>query len=95
VDERAAPGRRRRGLASNRRERDHAIVASNPALAFEVAEAFPTAKQLVRRGTNGADDALLEAIDPADAARRFSRVVIGSGDGAFIDRARELRLTIG
>jgi hypothetical protein len=36
-------------------------------------------------GRDGADHALLDAIDPRVAARRFDRVVIGSGDGAFAE----------
>ena len=36
-------------------------------------------------GRDGADRALLHAVDPRVAARRFDRVVIGSGDGAFVE----------
>jgi hypothetical protein len=41
-------------------------------------------------GRDGADRALLRAIDPRVAARRFDRVVIGSGDGAFVGLAEGL-----
>jgi uncharacterized LabA/DUF88 family protein len=32
----------------------------------------------------------LHAVDPRVAARRFDRIVIGSGDGAFVDLAERL-----
>lgn len=41
-------------------------------------------------GRNGADRALLRAIDPRVATGRFDRIVIGSGDGAFADLAEGL-----
>jgi len=39
---------------------------------------------------DGADRALLRVIDPRVAAGRFDRVVIGSGDGAFVALAEGL-----
>jgi len=41
-------------------------------------------------GPDGADRALLHAVDPRVTARRFDRVVIGSGDGAFVELAEGL-----
>lgn len=41
-------------------------------------------------GRDGADRALLHAIDPRVAARCFDRIVIGSGDGAFVALAEGL-----
>ena len=41
-------------------------------------------------GCDGADRALLYAVDPRVAADRFDRLVIGSGDGAFADLAEAL-----
>jgi hypothetical protein len=41
-------------------------------------------------GHDGADRALLRAVDLRVAARRFDRVVIGSGDGAFAGLAEGL-----
>lgn len=38
-------------------------------------------------GSNGADRALLEAIDPRRVARRYDELVIMSGDHAFADLA--------
>lgn len=47
---------------------------------------------LVRRtrGVDGADRLLLEAAEPADVARRFARVVVGSGDHIFTELVIEL-----
>ena len=44
------------------------------------------------RGRNGADRRLLELADPDFVARRFQKVVIGSGDGVFAGLVDELRL---
>ncbi|HUP71830.1 MAG TPA: NYN domain-containing protein [Acidimicrobiales bacterium] len=41
-------------------------------------------------GRDGADRALLQAVDPRVVAGRFDRVVIGSGDGAFVGLAEGL-----
>ena len=41
-------------------------------------------------GRDGADRALLNAVDLRVAAGRFDRVVIGSGDGAFVGLATRL-----
>ena len=43
------------------------------------------------RGPQGADNKLLEAAPLAWVARRFDRLVVGSGDGAFADRLAAVR----
>ena len=44
----------------------------------------------MRSGENGADLALLDAYEPSEITSRFSRVVIGSGDGIFAPLAGAL-----
>jgi hypothetical protein len=52
---------------------------------LEVERAWPNACHRRRAGRDGADLALLEAAAWAACSDRFDRVVIGSGDGIFID----------
>jgi hypothetical protein len=70
---------------------DLAVVATNGRLALASGLAWPGALLRVGRGPNGADLALLAEATPTDVALRFSRVVVGSGDGIFAETARELR----
>ena len=42
------------------------------------------ARFYIRSGRNGAETALIDAIDPLWAARRFDRIVVASGDRAFL-----------
>lgn len=73
---------------------DLLIVAVNPGLAIEAHRAAPTARLRCRRGTNGADQALLDELaDPWWVATRFDRVVIGSGDGGFTEAVVALNHT--
>jgi len=52
---------------------------------------WPTsAQRLMRSGENGADLALLNAYEPLEITSKFSRVVIGSGDGIFAELAIQL-----
>lgn len=46
---------------------------------------------VVRPGTDGADRALLEVLVNEQVDRRFSDLVIASGDGAFAEPVRRLR----
>lgn len=62
---------------------DQFIVASDRANAFKAAAAFPGAQLVCGAGPDGADRALLDAIDADDVATRFDRVFVGSGDCAF------------
>jgi hypothetical protein len=78
--------------AASVRPDDLAVVASNGKLAMAAGQAWPGALLRIGRGPNGADLALLEEAPPEWVAGRFSRVVIGSGDGIFVDLVRRLRL---
>ena len=67
---------------------DLVVVASNPGLmktlAFQLPD-IPCSRRCVR-GQDGADRLLLQAV-PNHLPTRFSRLVIGSGDGIFTDLA--------
>jgi hypothetical protein len=71
---------------------DLAVMASNGRLAMAAGLAWPGALLRVGRGPDGADLALLAEAVPEVVAPRFSRVVVGSGDGIFADLARQLGL---
>jgi hypothetical protein len=69
---------------------DQVVVACNH-LAFQGAGfGWIDARHLVRSGADGADLELLAVIYFEDVARRFDRVVIGSGDGIFASAAAHL-----
>lgn len=71
---------------------DLVVVGVGPQLVFAAYELFPSARLVVRRGPGGGARALLDAAgDPCDVAARFDRVTIGSGNGAFVDFASQLR----
>lgn len=70
---------------------DHVISACNPRLLVDVSLRWLRSRWLTHHGKDGADQALLEALDADDLAARYSRVVIGSGDHAFTDLAEQLR----
>lgn len=70
---------------------DHVIVGVGPSLLLVAAEAFPGARLLLGRGESGADRALISAVHPLDVAKRFSRVVIASGDHIFTAYADSCR----
>lgn len=79
--------------AASVRTEDHIIVAADRSLVFDCHEVFPRARVLSGTGPDGADQALLAALtDPGLpwVARRYDRVVIGSGDHAFSFAARRL-----
>jgi hypothetical protein len=74
------------------READQIVVAANPGLVREIAFDLPVPCSVhAAHGTDGADNALLGAADPAWVTERFERLVIGSGDGAFAPTARTVR----
>lgn len=73
------------------RHADQVIIACNPKLAFEAGTAWKGALLKPRHGHDGADLALLENSETEFVARRFARVVIGSGDGIFTERVLALR----
>jgi hypothetical protein len=84
LDEYLARARFRRG--------DLVFVAGNPWLMVELGwsqidSARPVeCHRFAARGPQGADNKLLEASPLAWVARRFDRLVVGSGDGVFADR---------
>ena len=67
---------------------DHVVVASNPALVREVCFDLPVACNVhTAIGEDGADLMLLSHAPPEWIAKRFGRLVVGSGDGIFAARA--------
>lgn len=71
---------------------DHIIMAANPRLILDAARLWPGARSLLGRGPDGADRALIKAAsNVAWVARRFDRIVIGSGDGIFSRLAMKFR----
>ncbi len=69
---------------------DHFVGACNHLASKEVGFSWTGLRWRIRSGADGADLALLEAIDEARAAERFSRIVIASGDGIFAPVAAAL-----
>ena len=67
---------------------DHLIIGSAPnaGRVFGAAAAWPGALLRTRRGIDGADEVLCEELEDVCAiARRFDKVVVGSGDHCFIE----------
>ena len=65
---------------------DQIIIGTNmsPNYRLTVGLQWPDAQVVSGHGPNGADQAILAAVDPAWVIQRgFARVVIGSGDGCF------------
>ena len=69
---------------------DLVVVACNPVDALAVANVWPGARYLWRRGAHGAVDALVEVLTDENVAARFQRVVIHSGHGLFVEPATSL-----
>jgi hypothetical protein len=68
---------------------DHLIVASNPAMMGKVVFDLPVACNMhAACGRDGADLKLLSLAPAALVARRYARLVVGSGDGIFAQRAQ-------
>jgi len=64
------------------------VVGTGPRLLIDASESFPQARRVCQRGINGADLALLKGSRQiAHIAKRFSRVIIASGDHIFTERA--------
>ena len=70
---------------------DHVVLGSGTTFACACAAAWPGARLRLGRGRDGADHALLEAVDPCFTASRYDRVVVGSGDHIFCGLVAELR----
>lgn len=76
---------------SFRKDADHLVIAVAPDWAFVVMALAPSARLVVRKGPNGADLALCDALeDAAFIAGRYSEVVIASGDHIFCRSVRGL-----
>jgi hypothetical protein len=71
---------------------DQTVVAAHPKIveAFAFDRPEPCNVHAVR-GIDAADTTLLEYASPELVARRYGRLVIGSGDHSFIDRACAVR----
>jgi len=77
--------------ASGMREEDPVMVGCHPGLVFVAQRTLGQRGQIfARRGENGADLALLEALDPTFLASRFHLVTVGSGDHIFAPVIAEL-----
>ena len=74
-------------------EDDHVVIATSSHVARVAWFALPATgmQRLVRDGQDGADLALVEAVDIDHAATRYGRMVIASGDHAFTDLALDAR----
>lgn len=70
---------------------DLLTVAADRSRIFDLHTAFPGASLRWGIGPDGADRALLDAIDVGLLARRFDTLVIGSGDHVFWDLAYRAR----
>lgn len=73
---------------------DQVLVATGPAMAKHALFALQSegVRFLVGRGIDGADNALLDAVDEEFVARRFGSLVIASGDHKLAPMARRARL---
>lgn len=69
---------------------DQVVVASSHNALVSAALGWPHARYRVRSGPNGADLELLDVLWHEKVAARFTRVIIGSGDGAFARAAASL-----
>lgn len=72
-------------------EIDHVVLGTGPRLAFAAKVAWPGAQLRVGRGVDGADRALLTALESRFVAARYGRVVVASGDHAFCGLVSSLR----
>ncbi len=74
------------------RSGDHVIVGTSPGLALEAGLKWPGSRLVIGSGPDGADHALLDAVEDTEwVAERFDRVIIGSGDGIFQPLAHAFR----
>jgi hypothetical protein len=69
---------------------DQVVVASSHLTLLTAALGWPHARYRVRSGRDGADLELLDILENEKVAARFTRVIIGSGDGAFARAAARL-----
>ena len=78
-------------LAQARRPEDTIIVGCNPQLVFLANELFPVSQIVVGKGKDGADNALIDALDLDRAVERYAELCIVSGDNAFCAIAHPAR----
>lgn len=73
---------------------DNVVVAASKYLATRAWFALPAQglQRVVNYGKGGAAEALLDAIDIDHISHRFSRLVIGSGNGVFLGLASDASL---
>lgn len=71
-------------------QHDQVVVASSRLTLVNAACGWPRARYRARSGRDGADLELLDVLRHEEIAERFTRVVIGSGDGAFAAAAEDL-----
>jgi hypothetical protein len=69
---------------------DHVIVSCNHGALASVGWTWTGARYVVRSGPDGADLAILGVIEFEGVSARFSRVVLGSGDGIFAEAVARL-----
>ena len=69
---------------------DQVVVASSHLTLLSAALGWPHARYRIRSGPDGADLELLDVLLYEKVAARFTRVVIGSGDGTFARAAAGL-----
>ncbi len=74
-------------LAQARRPGDTVIVGCNPHLVFLANDLFPTAQIVTGKGKDGADLALIDALDLDRAIERYDELCIVSGDQLFCEVA--------
>ena len=71
---------------------DHIVIGANPSLGHLAIKYWPSARLVVRWGRDGADIALIECVKDVEfIAARYDRIVIGSGDGVFVNVVRAFR----
>lgn len=66
---------------------DQVVMAASHRGLLNAALAWPHARYRVRSGPNGADLELMDVLLHEDIPARFTHVVIGSGDGVFVQAA--------
>lgn len=84
IDTWFAPALRQYRAAAAIRSTDHVVVAADRAVWVRTAwEVDPGWDYRPGTGADGADRVLLAAVEPAWVAKRFERLVVGSGDHGF------------
>lgn len=64
---------------------DLIVVGCNPFVGVAVGTCWAPGRLVVRHGTDGADTALTEVLTCEGVERRFTQVVVASGDQLFVD----------